>query len=81
LNQAPTAESRQGIDCVLNALFNRLQWHKEASGEVQPIRPTDKAAFEAQRASEEANRTAIRDLRKQIESLYQFTQTSLGRSS
>jgi hypothetical protein len=81
LNQAPTAENRQGIDWVLNSLYNRLQWHKEASGELRPIRPTDKAAFEAQRASEEANRAAIRDLRKQIESLYQFTQTSLGRSS
>jgi hypothetical protein len=81
LNQAPTAESRQGIEIVLNSLFNRLQWHKEASGEFRPIRPTDKAALEAQRASEEASRAAIRDLRKQIESLYQSTQTSLGRSS
>jgi Tol biopolymer transport system component len=80
LDQAHTAESRQGIDRVLNSLFNRLGWHKEASGEFRPIRPTDKVALEARRTSEEANRAATRDLRKQIESLYQSTEAFLGRS-
>jgi hypothetical protein len=80
LGKAPEAESRQQIDQVVTSLYSRLGWSRAGTGEFRAVPPTDKAGLEAIHTYEQANRAVIQNLRKQIESIYHSTQTSLGRS-